>query len=73
MGSVLQVMEMMRMTMTMRMIMLMRMMRMRRMRMMVSLRHVWDEYKGEETEEETTRGTKIFVEKSLQLLLRPTN
>ena len=41
--------------------------------MMVSLRHVWDEYKGEETEEETTRGTKIFVEKSLQLLLRPTN
>ena len=44
-----------------------------KMMMMVSLRHVWDEYKGEETEEETTRGTKIFFEKSLQSLLRPTN
>lgn len=62
---------MMRITMMMVMIMMTRMLRV--MRMMVSLRHVWDEYKGEETEEETTRGTKIFFEKSLQSLLRPTN
>ena len=61
------------MIMMMRMIMMLRMIMMTRMlRMMVSLRHVWDEYKGEETEEETTRGTKIFFEKSLQSLLRPT-